>query len=325
IVKTDKKLKQQWFSAFGGKYDDRLFCLAPAGDNGVAAAGYSGAGEGGNNDAYLVVVDKKGNLMFSGKYGLSGRDEAYGIAAATDGGFVLSGITGSYTSANDTDGLLIRTDAVGNSLWVKNIGGRKPDEFQSVAIAPDGSLIMCGTTASFGSGMTDMLLIKCDPKGNTEWIRAYGGKNGDSGNMAVVCPDGGYACVGMSSPDAGNSSADIYVVRTDNMGNSLWAYTYGAMGLDQGKSITVTRDGGFVIGATSESYSYGSTDIYVFKIDSEGRKVWESHFGGKEDEYCANVIGDLDGGFIVAGWTAGIGAGEYDGYMLKTDKDGKIR
>ena len=216
----------------------------------------------------------------------------------------------------------VKTDADGNSLWSLAYSNGKYDAASCVINAVDGGYVICGTAAaSSGHGMQDMLLLKIDSRGNTMWAKFYGGAQSDFGSRVVASNDGGYAMIGTTASfGAGNS--DIYLVKTDAQGNSLWARTYGGRGVDQGVAIINSGDGGYILGGNSESFSYGSSDLLMIAVDAQGNSLWTRHFGGKSDDYLGGIVRDKDGGYALAGWTSSAGAGDYDAYFLKVNKKG---
>ena len=65
-----------------------------------------------------------------------------------------------------------------------------------------------------------------------------------------------------------NGSKDVYFVKTDLNGNRLIGKTFGGIDSDDGLCVLETNDGGYVIGAETESF--GSNNIYIIKIDANG-------------------------------------------------------
>jgi hypothetical protein len=139
----------------------------------------------------------------------------------------------------------------------------------------------------------------------------------------ISTDDGGYALIGHSG-SFGNGNADMFLVKADADGDCVWAKTFGGLGIDQGVTVINSGDGGYIIGGTSESFSYGSSDLLVIAVDSKGNSLWTKHFGGKEDDYLGSIVMDKDGNYAICGWTGSSGAGEYDGYFLKIKKNGEF-
>ena len=69
------------------------------------------------------------------------------------GGYVLAGYTSNLTP-NDTDGLVVRMNTNGDTLWtfVYNGPSSKEDCFYKVVPTADGGFIVCGYSRSFGNG-----------------------------------------------------------------------------------------------------------------------------------------------------------------------------
>ena len=77
------------------------------------------------------------------------------------------------------------------------------------------------------------------------WQRAYGGAGWEQGHCVDQTTDGGYVVVGFT-----NSFGDgfqIYLVKTDSLGDTLWTETYCGTGVEYGYSVQQILDGGYII------------------------------------------------------------------------------
>lgn len=98
---------------------------------------------------------------------------------------------------------------------------------------------------------------------------------------------------------------------------------YGGSGEDVGYSAKQTKDGHYIIAGSSSSYgSHGNTDVYLLKLDKFGFPSWEKFYGGSGNEVGKSVIQLPDSGYMIAGYTDSYGAGGFDAFILRTDKDG---
>ncbi|MEK9136715.1 MAG: hypothetical protein AAB393_06290, partial [Bacteroidota bacterium] len=161
-------------------------------------------------------------IKFERTYGGTSADEAYAVQQTTDSGYILAGNTNSTGTGNKV--YLVRTNATGDTLWTKSIGGLINDYGHSVAQTTDGGFIVAGTTYNLGAGNGDALLIRTDSAGHVLWMRAYGGTDYDEALSVVQTTDGGFAFGGSSLSFGG---ATFYVVRTNQNGDTVWTRTYG--------------------------------------------------------------------------------------------------
>jgi hypothetical protein len=132
----------------------------------------------------------------------------------------------------------------------------------------DGGYIMTGYTDSIGAGLYDLLLVKTDSEGSTEWSRAFGGGGRDYGNSVVPTADGGYLAAGYTL-SYGAGGDDVYLVRADAEGNLEWQTTYGGSASDVGYAVAKTLDGGYAVAGHTLSFGAGLHDVWLIRLAAE--------------------------------------------------------
>jgi hypothetical protein len=247
---------------------------------------------------------------------------AYSIARNSDGGFVVAGVTYSFGSGRPNV-YVLRTDSVGDTLWTRAYGGANEDYAFSARQAVDSGFIICGTTYSFGAGQSDVYLIKTNAAGDTQWTRTYGGAEHEHGHSVSQTADSGYVICG-TTYSYGAGGADIWLIRTNANGDTLWTRTFGGDTADLGHSVAQTADHGFILCGQTASFGAGDYDAWLIKTDSIGDTLWTRTFGGGSDDVGYSVQPTNDGGFVVAGMTKSLGAGGADFYLIKTDASGRV-
>ncbi|MDI6604770.1 MAG: hypothetical protein QME35_06495 [Thermoanaerobacteraceae bacterium] len=204
--------------------------------------------------------------------------------------------------------------------WEKAFG---KGEGNSVIQTKDGGYVLTGWSASYKDG-SDVFLSKFDKYGNQLWFKTYTGNGYSSGHCVIEVNNGNFLIVGETKSKYGYDH-DVYVVKTDKNGNRIWEKTYGGSHCDYGWSVIQTKDGFAVAGGT-ESFGAGIYDVYLIKIDSSGKEIWQKTYGGKESDCGYALQQDNDGGFIIVGNSASFGTGTKNPkvYLIKTDSNGKL-
>ncbi len=255
---------------YGGTGDDRGYFVQQTTDGGFIITGYTSSFGAGMGDFYLIKTDINGDTLWTKTFGgtsLDGGGES--VQQTAEGGYIIVGATLSFGTGN-FDIYLIKTDTSGDILWTKTFGGINDDESFSVQQTNDGGYIICGNTESFGAGDYDTYLIKTDANGDSIWTKTFGGIFNDLSYSGRQTSDGGYIILG-STWGFGAGNRDIYLIKTDSLGNSLWSKTFGGTGTDTEGSIQQSTDGGYIItGFTNNFGAGGYADAYLIKTDSLG-------------------------------------------------------
>jgi hypothetical protein len=307
-----------WTRTYGGSIMELCFEVQQTSDGGYVAVGFTYSFGAGNGDVWLVKTDANGDTLWTRTYGTSGDESGNSVRQTTDGGYIVAGFTGGFV---DYDVYLVKTDANGDTLWTRTYGGSGGEDAESVQQTTDGGYIIAGSTDSFGAGRLDFYLVKTDANGDTLWTRAYGGDDWDIARSVQQTSDGGYVITGDTESFGGGDDRDVYLVKTDSSGDTLWTRVYGGVSRDVGESVQQTTDGGYMI--TGNTYTPETDeDFWLLKTDANGDTLWTRTYGGifGENGFCGQQT--TDGGYIMTGYTQSFGAGGDDVYLVKTDANG---
>jgi len=322
LVKVDSLGDTLWTRRYGTFGADGN-CVQQTSDTGYIIVGDKGDYNL-NPHVYLLKTNAQGDTLWTRTYGGSGSEFGWCVQQTRDGGYIISGETSSF-GAGGEDVYLIKTDAHGDTLWTRTYGGIYDDYGgKSVQQTYDGGYIVAGATYSFGPGILNypnVYLIKTNSQGDTVWTRWYGGDNWDEGWCVLQTPDSCYIVAGMTG-SGGAGGGDVYLIKTDAQGDTLWTKTYGGTQREDGHFVQQTRDGGFILTGDTWSYGAGNEDVYLVKTNAQGDTLWSKTFGGVNDDEGWCVQQTQDSGYIVTGYTKSFGAGLTDVYLIKTDANG---
>jgi len=253
-------------------------------------------------------------------YGGTEIDQGYSIQQTSDGGYIVAGYTTSYTYGG-YDFAIYKLNSSGNKVWFKHYGGIIDDYGFSVKQTSDGGYIVAGSTNSYTYGGDDIAIYKLDSNGNKVWFKHYGGAYLDHAYSIQLTSDGGYIVAGYTNSYT-YGGFDFAIYKLNSSGNKVWFKHYGGTSDDNGNSIQQTSDGGYIIAGDTYSYAYGNNDIAIYKLDSNGNKVWFKHYGGTNFDYAHSIQQTSDGEYIVAGLTMSYTNGSFDFAVYKLDSNG---
>jgi hypothetical protein len=324
LIRTDSLGTALWTRTYGGTSMDIGYQAQNTFEGKYIIAGLTYSFGAGSGDVYLIRTEANGDTLWTRTFGGADLDWGYSVQQTEDHGFIVAGSTSSFGAGMD-DFYLIKTDSTGETIWEKTYGGAQNDQGRSVwQTWPDGGYILAGSTSSYGSGESDVYLIKTDSLGNLVWSRTYGDVGSDHGLFVQqTSPDGGYIVAG-DKYSAYTGGRDIFLIKTDTSGDTLWTKTFGGPGIDAGSAVRATTDGGYIVTGYTESYGYGGRDVYLIKTDSAGQVLWAENYGGRDHDVGSSIWLTFDGGYIITGYTESSGAGDRDVFLIKTDANGVV-
>jgi hypothetical protein len=298
----------------------------------------------------ITITRKQFSFEWKKCYGGQGEDQFDAMTVLPNGQIVFSG----FTQSGDGDALgysgsfkswVFRSNSDGSMIWQKQVVGTTgfiSGQYRSVAATSDGGTVSAGYVNN--NYNLDASVARYDANGNVIWNKTYGGTGQDVANRIINTPDGGFLVSAETNSQDGDvklnhGAFDLWVFKLDANGNLIWEKTFGGAADDILGGIATCSDGGYMLSGMSKSNatgdvpaSHGNEDIFVVKLDAAGNKVWTKTFGGTLREDAGSVIGDTDGGCIIAACTNSsdgdlVGRKQNlnrDMWVFKLNKDGQI-
>ena len=266
VLKMDENGNQDWVQTYGGTASEKGNSICQLSNNDYIIVGFTNSYGAGQKDVWLLKIDNQGNEIWSQTYGTNMNNYAVSIIPSLDSGFFVLSNDEKIEAENIYDISILKFNSNGNIEWEQVLGGQSNDRGYSLIDGGDG-LILCGTTTSFGNGLTDGYIVKVDYSGNIIWEQTYGESLNEKAFSIVQAEDGGYVGVGTQESDLGLEGYNVWLFKITNNGVIQWSRTLGTDNTEEGFSIAKSSDGGFVLtGIWNE-------DIFLIKTDREGHLV----------------------------------------------------
>ncbi|MBC8376134.1 MAG: hypothetical protein H8E26_08800 [FCB group bacterium] len=152
------------------------------------------------------------------------------------------------------------------------------------------------------------------------FIQTYGGVGPDRGIHIIQTSDENFVIVGNTS--TAKKGLDVYLLKIDTAGDTLWTRKFGGPGDDNGWCIKETSDKGFIIAGFTNRNEASPNDVLLIKTDAHGSEEWTRQYGGPGDDMGWSIIINRDGGYTIAAQTNSFGSGDLDAYLIRTDAAG---
>ncbi|HKR03863.1 MAG TPA: hypothetical protein VJY62_04440, partial [Bacteroidia bacterium] len=218
------------------------------------------------NDVYLVKTNPQGDTMWTRAFHATLYETGWSVQQTADSGFIISAGTQSTSSPGSQHIYLIKTDANGNLSWSKTIADISIDQSLNIKQTFDGGYILAGYTLNYPYPFYNAYLVKINAVGGIVWTKTYGGWGASQQKAVSVqqTADSGYVLCGNTNWNAVGDN-DIFIIKTNSTGDTLWTKNYGGTGLDIAFSIENTTDNGYIVCGYTQSFGAGGNDMYVVK------------------------------------------------------------
>jgi hypothetical protein len=168
-------------------------------------------------------------------------------------------------------GLVIEICSAQTFLWEKSYGGEKDDLSQTLVTLPDQSVVVAGSTTSFGAGRSDIWLLCINQNGDTIWTKTFGEAGYEVPVAMVVQQDKTLLLLGYSNSYTPGGN-DLLLMKITFEGKMLWTKTYGGAADEVPRALLSLPDGGVLLGGVSQSATVSSI---LIRVDSTGTQLWQ--------------------------------------------------
>jgi hypothetical protein len=247
----------------------------------------------GSADAYLVLLDSMGQIVWEKNFGGAMTDIGKSILVnPVDSGFVFAGYTSSFGNGG-FDIYLVRTDKNGNFKWQSSFGGSDWDFGTDLTLASDGNLVVCGNSYSSGYGKNDGMVLKVNiNSGGLIWQKYFGGAEDDDFKTIRSTTDGMYTIAG-NTKSYGDPHGDFWFFKVNGFGDSISSKKLGYPNKGE-VCYDFTEDANQNLafcGSYDTSYNnVGKNVAYIIKADLDGNYVNEQKVIGattNEDRFLS--------------------------------------
>jgi hypothetical protein len=305
----------EWTKTYGGVEYESLAFVYQTTDGGYIIGGSTASFGAGLYDPYLMKIDELGDSTWFRTYGLAHLTESIECFQKTkDGGYIMVGGSGGTSIDGQIYLLKIRPDY--DPDWTQFHGADSLDENCMWVEQTDDSNYI--TTGFYWAPVTqdDFFLIKYDQVGLGLMVRKFSWDYADKSNCVKQTNDGGYVITGSTASMNTLHDKDVFLLKTDANGQTIWSNNYGGNEYDEGYYVHQTSDGGFLIAGLTESFGAGLRDIYIVRTDTIGNLIWSKFYGGVFGDGANYIFEDTDGNFIITGTLS------WDAFAMKIDSNG---
>lgn len=152
--------------------------------------------------------------------------------------------------------------------------------------------------------------------------RTYGAPGTfNEGAGVVKTSDGGYLIAG-STGGWGSVNGDVVLIKTDTLGNQVWAKIYGGVYTEKAVEFIALQDGNFLIGAITNESENGDYSIWLLKVDIDGNVLRSQFVGTDSWDIIKGLDEGADGSIVVSALSYALPFPNGGHLLIKLDAQG---
>ena len=272
-----------------------------------------------SNDLILVKFYPNGTEAWNTLWGGFSDDHGWKVEVDTTGNIICVGETESFGKGL-YDIAVVKFYPNGTKIWNTTWGsGSSEDRGWGMTLDAAGNIYCTGSTNKSSATLDDFVFIKFDTDGIRLWNFTWGGSSYDFGYDIVVDEaTGNIYCTG-DTYSSGAGDRDLALVKLYPNGSRIWNTTWGGLIADFGKGVILDSSGN--VYCTGWTSNFGKPDDYMLvKFDSNGNMIWNTTWGGFNNENCRGIVmNNATGNVYCIGSTTSFGMGNRDFALVKFD------
>ncbi|MBW1849572.1 MAG: SBBP repeat-containing protein, partial [Deltaproteobacteria bacterium] len=342
-----------WNTFMGSSTSDYGYGIAVDGSGNVYVAGHSYAtwgnpvidhtGESGydNPDAFAAKLNSSGETVWNTFMGSSDQiDFGYGIAVDESGNAYVTGYSDAtwgsplHPFAGNTDAFAVKLDASGETVWTTFMGSSDDDLGMSIALDGSANVYVAGISYDswghpvkdhYPNFIEDGFVAKLTSSGETVWNTFVGYNSRDKIYGMALDEGGSIFLTGTTlqpwsqgwgtpvNPYSGASGDEVFVVKLNNSGETVWHTYMGSSSSDEGRGIATDSYGNvYVTGYSYDTWGNPANDhtsglnwdIFAAKLNSSGVRKWNTFMGVEgvsSMDWGESIAATKKGNFYITG------------------------
>ena len=151
-----------------------------------------------------------------------------------------------------------------------------------------------------------------------DWAQIYGGDARDEAFCITENPQGNLILGGYTKKE----EKHLWIISVDENGKPIWGKTFKAKPISEARSLVITSDSNIVVAGFSVREFASEREIWILKINEEGKLLWNKNYGGIADECAYSIVETSDKGLAIAGFTSTTKNFDENAWILKLDQNG---
>jgi len=191
---------------------------------------------------------------------------------------------------------IVKIGKDGDTAWSKTVGDELTHDVGVGIIEMSSSDLMAMSIVQFEGNWGRIRLHKMTPGGDVIWERTYLAETEYAYGYGIAeTADSGTVVTGVSE-------SDMFVLKTDSNGDSLWIRYFGGDFYDAGVAVAPTSDGGAIAVGYLSTADQKYDSLVVVRVDPLGDEVWGKVFpfsDGEVFDASADIYRDEGGEYIL--------------------------
>ncbi len=299
---TIPELNDEWYVTWSSHsyYGEGAHDVAIDSSGDIYIAGYTFGIGAGHADLALVKFDKNGGLLWNLTYGYPEQDRARAVAVDSDDCVYMAGFTDTIMGFDkDHDFCIAKYYKNGTQAWNSTWGSYLSEEAYDMVIDSSDNIYIAGFRYVEPN---DFCFVKYDKSGHDQmgrvwasagWDQCYGIAVDSKGNIYLAGDKYGGDSLGY----------DMCLVKYNSSGDFQWYQLWGGIGYESGKAIAIDSSDNIYLAGVTTTFSEAKGDICLVKYNSGGTQLWNTTWGGDEEEVVSDIVLDSSGNVYLVGNT----------------------
>lgn len=326
LMKLSKTGDILWQQQYGGEKPDSLggMDVSVKGNCFVCGLSMSYNVEGNAGICVLELDSADGKILNQILLDGWSYDLGYAIACTSDGGCIVGGKSGSFSSNDDI--WIVKLSEDFEIEWQRGYGGAFEENLRSIYQTKEREYLVSAMikSPSVLSPEQRIVIFQLDPNGQIVWSKSYKNGNDDVPDVGSVMQNnnGNYVVAGSTS-GSGAGGRDILMLELYPNGDIYSQKTIGGLENDNALAASNSDDNGYIVCGDTQSFGVGYTSAFMMKLSPSFDVIWQNAYSGTRQEWCSDVTSTFDQGGAIVGMTSSFGDELGDIFVIKADAEGQ--
>ena len=287
----------EWAKGFGGDKRDKGRAVTETPEGDILVTGEVAKRR---TNMWMIKLSAEGKKIWGKTYENNFSSNANAVDCASNNNIFLAGKYIKSWRNQDINGFIMKTDSLGQKIWLKQYGGRLTDEFKDMIVSSTGDIVAVGySDGEEEDSGKELWFIRTDSTGEVLSEARFCDSDEDVANAVIESKDGNFIIGGYAFMA---EKKLLRIMKVTPEGEAIWDLPFNIDRIKEIHDIVEFSDGSVYACGMYRVMPLTDYNDLLVKISENGELLYLKTYGNYNWEEATSLVKTHDNQLIMCGF-----------------------